>query len=232
MRFSQKLQVGKLIKRYKRFLADIQLDSGEVITAHTPNSGSMKGLIRPGNKVFLLHHANPKRKLPYGWELVQVGKDLVGINTQWPNRLVEEGIVAGVIKELQGYSEIQRERKYGKNSRIDLLLKGPRRRDCYVEVKNVTLVEGGLAYFPDAVTERGRKHLMELSGVVAKGHRGVLCFVLQRSEGRAVLPADHIDPAYGQALRSAVGSGVEVIAYRAKVGREEIRLIQSVEVLV
>lgn len=230
MRYSQEMISGRLIKRYKRFLADVRLDSGEVITAHTPNSGSMMGLIEPGNRVYLIHHQNGKRKLPFAWEIVEVGKIKVGINTHLPNRLVEEAIENGVIRELQGYQNILREKKYGENSRIDLLLNGPKGEQCFVEVKNVTLVEKNTAYFPDAVTERGLKHLRELSSMVRGGHRAVLCFVLQRSDGNCIAPADHIDRKYGAGLRQAVKEGVEVIGYRAKVGLKEIRLFQSVPI--
>jgi sugar fermentation stimulation protein A len=230
MRFSQKLVSGRLIKRYKRFLADVRLDSGEIITAHTPNSGSMKGLIDPGNRVYLFHHKNTARKLPFAWEIVEVGGVKVGINTHLPNRLVEEAIENGVIGELQGYASIQREQKYGKNSRIDLLLNGRKGERCFVEVKNVTLVEQGVAYFPDAVTERGVKHLRELSLMVRQGHRAVLCYVLQRSDGKWIAPADRIDPEYGLALRQAVKKGVEVMGYRAQVRLREIRLVQTVPI--
>ena len=230
MRFSQTLISGRLIKRYKRFLADIRLDSGEIITAHTPNTGSMKGLTAPDNRVYLFHHQKSSRKMPFAWEIVEVDGVKVGINTHLPNRLVEEGIENGVIGELQGYEQIQREKNYGKNSRIDLLLCGAEGERCFVEVKNVTLVEGSVAYFPDAVTERGVKHLGELSRMVQGGHRAVLCYVLQRSDGSWIAPADHIDPDYGAALRQAVKKGVEVIGYRAKVGLEEIRLVQTVPI--
>jgi sugar fermentation stimulation protein A len=230
MRFSQPLISGTLLKRYKRFLADIRLDSGELITAHTANSGSMRGLTQAGNRVYLYHHQNSARKLPFAWEIVEVGNVKVGINTHLPNQLVQEAIENGVIAELQGYGQIQREKKYGKNSRIDLLLNDAKLGTCFVEVKNVTLVEQDIAYFPDAVTERGVKHLQELSQMVKEGHRAVLCYVLQRSDGRWIGPADHIDPDYGTALRQAAEQGVEIIGYRAEVGLKEIRLFQSVPV--
>jgi sugar fermentation stimulation protein A len=230
MKFTQTLIPGRLIKRYKRFLADIRLDSGEVITAHTPNSGSMLGLTGPGNRVYLFHHQNSHRKLPFAWEIVEVGRVKVGINTHLSNRLVEEGIQNGVITELHGYGTIEREKNYGENSRIDLLLGGSNREPCFVEVKNVTLVDGEIAYFPDAVTERGLKHLRELSQMARQGNRSVLCFVLQRSDGKWIAPADHIDPEYGVGLRLAARQGVEIIGYRAQVGLEEIRLFESVPI--
>ncbi len=222
---------GKLIKRYKRFLADIELEDGSMVTAHCPNSGSMRGCNRPGSPVMLSRSDNPTRKLAYTWELVQVDGHWVGLNTMLPNRLVEEAILNGTITELQGYARLRREVAYGsERSRIDLLLDGGLGR-CYVEVKNVTLVEDDRALFPDAVTERGQKHLRELQEVVQSGHRGVLLFTVQRGDGRAVAPADAIDPAYGRLLRKAVANGVEALAYRAMVQPEEIRLTERLPVL-
>jgi sugar fermentation stimulation protein A len=215
---------GRLIKRYKRFLADIELEDGSVVTAHCPNSGSMKGCDHPGAPVRLSVSNNPDRKLPYTWELVMINDYWVGLNTMLPNRLTEEGILDGTISELQGYDRLRREVPYGsERSRIDLLLERADGR-CFVEVKNVTMVEGELALFPDAVTERGQKHLRELMEVVANGDRGVIVFTVQRGDGLAVAPADLIDPAYGKLLRKAVEHGVEALAYRALVTPEEIRL--------
>lgn len=230
MKFSQDLIEGRLLKRYKRFLADIELAGGEVVTAHTANSGSMKGLTQEGNRVWLSRSNNPKRKLPYTWEIVEVDGIAVGINTHLPNHLVEEAIRGGVLKELQGYDCVEREKKYGENSRIDILLREGKAPDCYVEVKNVTLVEGREALFPDAVTGRGQKHLKELMGMVQKGKRAVLCFVLQRSDGQSVGPADHIDPEYGRLLRESQQAGVEILAYRARVSPQEIALDHAVPI--
>jgi len=230
MKFSQPLISGTLIQRYKRFLADIRLESGAVVTAHTANSGSMMGLTAPGNRVYLSSHDSPNRKLKYAWEIVEVGPILVGINTSVPNRLVEEGIPMGFLKELRGYGEIRREVPYGKNSRVDLLLSNGEREKCYVEVKNVTLVEKEKAFFPDAVSERGQKHLLELAEVVKKGHRAVLFYVLQRNDSKVIAPADHIDGEYGKILRKVVKKGVEVIAYQARVTPEEIVLTERVGV--
>jgi sugar fermentation stimulation protein A len=230
MKFSRPLISGKLIQRYKRFLADVQLDSGEVVTAHTANSGSMMGLTSPGNQVFLSYEDKATRKLHYSWEIVRSGSTLVGVNTSLPNKLVEEGIPLGVIKELRGYGEIRREVPYGKNSRIDLLLSKGGKAKCFVEVKNVTLVEEGKALFPDAVSERGQKHLLELAEVVKQGHRAVLFYVLQRNDSKVVAPADHIDEEYGKILRMVAKNGVEVLAYQAQVTPEEIALTEKVEV--
>lgn len=222
---------GRLIKRYKRFLADIELEDGSMVTAHCPNSGSMLGCNRPGSPVMLSRSDNPTRKLAYTLELVQVDRWWVGLNTMLPNRLVEEAILNGTITELQGYARLRREVAYGsERSRIDLLLEGEQGR-CYVEVKNVTLVEDDRALFPDAVTERGQKHLRELQEVVQSGHRGVILFTVQRGDGRAVAPADATDPAYGRLLRKAVANGVEPLAYRAMVQPEEIRLTERLPVL-
>lgn len=215
---------GKLIKRYKRFLADIELADGSVVTAHCPNSGSMLGCNLPGMPVLLSISSNPKRTLAHTWELVQVDGYWVGLNTMLPNRLAEEAILDGTIAELQGYPALRREVAYGsERSRIDILLEGDGRR-CYVEVKNVTLVENGLALFPDAVTLRGQKHLRELMEVVRNGDRGLLLFTVQRGDGNAVASADRIDPEYGRLLREAVVNGVEALAYRAEVTPEQIRL--------
>lgn len=222
---------GTLIKRYKRFLADITLADGSMVTAHCPNSGSMLGCNLPGSPVMLSQSPNPNRKLAYTWELVQVGGYWIGLNTMLPNRLAEEAILNGTISELQGYGQLRREVPYGsERSRIDLLLEGSQGR-CYVEVKNVTLVEGELALFPDAVTERGQKHLRELMEVVRNGDRGIILFTVQRGDGKAVAPADRIDPAYGRLLREAVRNGVEALAYRASVQPEEIRLTDRLAVL-
>lgn len=222
---------GTLIRRYKRFLADIELADGTVVTAHCPNSGSMKGCDLPGSQVMLSLSDNPKRKLAYTWELVQINGFWVGLNTMLPNYLTEEGIKNGTIKELQGYTKIRREVAYGsERSRIDLLLSGDR-EDCYVEVKNVTLVENDKALFPDAVTARGQKHLRELMEVVAAGGRGVIFFTVQRGDGQLVSPADDIDTEYGRLLRQAVQSGVEALAYRAEVTPQQIKLVKRLPVV-
>lgn len=225
MKFEQALLPGTLIKRYKRFLADVELDSGRVVTAHTPNTGSMLGCCEPGSRVWLSDSGNPDRKYPLSWELVETAPGvLVGINTGLPNKLVEEGVSAGVITELQGYAGIRREVRYGmEKSRIDLLLHGPGTPDCYVEVKNVTLAQDGIGYFPDAVSERGSKHLRELAEVVAAGKRGIIFFCIQRKDVNEFRPADTIDRKYGDTLRLVIGSGVEALAWRAAVSPEEIR---------
>jgi sugar fermentation stimulation protein A len=230
MKLPEPLFHGTLIRRYKRFLADVELDDGSLVTAHTPNTGSMQGCARPGSRVLLSKSGNPARKYQHSWELVHTDGIWVGINTLLPNRLVREGIENGTIAELGGYREIRAEVAYGTGSRIDLLLSGGA-ANCYVEVKNVTLVDNGCALFPDAVSARGQKHLRELMEVVRQGHRGVNLFVVQRGDGESVSPADAIDPAYGALLREAAQAGVELLAYRAVVTRTEILLSQSLPVL-
>lgn len=226
MRFNQALIQGTLIKRYKRFLADVERDDGSIVTAHTPNTGSMLGCCEPGSRVWLSNSDNPKRKYTLSWELVEaVPGVLVGINTGLPNKLVREGIQDGTIKELQGYDAIRQEIRYGaESSRIDLLLEGGGKPDCYVEIKNVTLAQESIGYFPDAVSERGSKHLRELAEVAAAGKRAVICFCVQRKDVIEVRPADNIDGIYGATLRQAIDAGVQAIAWRAYVSVDEIRI--------
>ena len=229
MRFSQPLVRGRLLRRYKRFLADIELDGGEIVTAHCANPGSMLGLKDPGISAWLSKSDNPKRKLAWSLEVVEVdagrGPTLVGINTGHPNRLVEDAITAGAIAELTGYETLRREVKYGKNSRIDLLLSNDGTPDCYVEVKNVHLVrEPGLAEFPDSVTARGAKHLDELSDMVKQGARAAMFYLVQRGDTERVMIARDIDPVYGEALDRARKAGVEVVAYGCEVTAEGIEV--------
>lgn len=228
MEFPDPLLRGSLIKRYKRFLADVTLDSGEAVTAHCANSGSMLSVNAPGSEVWLSPARNPERKLRYTWEMIRIGKGLVGINTGHPNGLVAEAVKAGAIPELAGYASIRREVKYGRNSRIDLLLEGNGRPACYVEVKNVTMRRGTAAdspaEFPDAVTERGAKHLDELAAMVAAGHRAAMLFLVQREDCPAFTVAADIDPAYAEGLARARAGGVEALCYGCKLSPEEIVL--------
>ena len=225
------LTPGTLIKRYKRFLADIELEDGSTVTVHCPNSGSMKGCAAPGSPVLLSRSSNQGRKYPLTWELVQVNSFWVGINTARPNGLVHEAIGNGTVTELQGYTSIRPEVPYGEHSRIDLLLEGPA-GCCFVEVKNATMIDSNRALFPDAVTTRGQKHLNELMRVVREGNRGVIFFTVQRGDCESVSPADGIDPEYGRLLRMALSCGVEAFAYRALITPEEILLTRRLPVIV
>lgn len=233
MRYDTPLLEGRLLRRYLRFLADVELADGSVITAHTPNTGSLAGCCTPGARVWLRDTGSTTRKYRHSWELVEPRPGiLVGINTGLPPALVREALAARRVRELAGYGEVRAEVKYGReNSRIDLLLRDARRPDCYVEVKNVTLAEQRAAYFPDAVSERAAKHLRELEHVVKSGGRGVIFFCVQRGDVREVRPADHVDPAYGKALRRALARGVEAVAYAARVTPVEIRLQKRLAVV-
>jgi sugar fermentation stimulation protein A len=230
LQLPQPLFHGTLIRRYQRFLADVELDDGSLVTAHTPNTGSMMGCAVPGNRVVLSKSCNPGRKYPHSWELVHADGFWVGINTLLPNHLVREGIVNGTVAELSGYTGIRSEVRYGDGSRIDLLLSGPSGL-CYVEVKNVTLVQEGSALFPDAVSARGQKHLRELMEVVRQGHRAVNFYVVQRGDGERVSPAYAIDPGYGKLMKEAAQAGVELLAYRATVTDTQISLTDRLPVL-
>jgi len=231
MEFPAPLVTGRLIRRYKRFLADVELDTGEMVTAHCANPGSMMGLNDPGNPVWLSQSDNPNRKLKYSWELLSVDGAMVGINTAHPNRLVEEAISGGIISELAGYGAMRREVKYGKNSRIDILLSDENRPDCYVEVKNVHLLrQPRLAEFPDSVTTRGAKHLVELSDMVAEGKRAVMVYLVQRDDADEFAFARDIDPGYGDAFDLARKAGVEAIAYRCRLSPSEIVVTEPVPI--
>ncbi|WP_321339572.1 DNA/RNA nuclease SfsA [Breoghania sp.] len=215
---------GRLIKRYKRFLADVELADGSTITAHCANPGSMMGISAPGNPVWLSVSDNPKRKLSHSWELVEVEGVLIGVSTARPNALVEEAILAGVIPELSGYETLRREVKYGKNSRVDILLEDAQKPLTYVEVKNVHMMrEKGLAEFPDAVTARGAKHLVELGDMVEAGHRAVMVYLVQYPGCERLRFARDIDPAYGAAFDGAKARGVEAVAVVCDISQEEIR---------
>ena len=226
MKFPTPLLQGRLIRRYKRFLSDIELDTGERVTAHVANPGAMTGLAEPGMEVWLSRSDNPKRKLAFSWELVRVGRALVGVNTSLPNRLVEEALGSGAIKELAEYGSVRREVRHGENSRIDFLLREKGLPDCWLEVKNVHLKRGALAQFPDSVTARGTKHLHELSDVVAQGGRAAMLYVVQRTDCKTFSIAADIDPAYAAALTEARRKGVETLCYVCKIRRDGIRLDQ------
>lgn len=228
MKFPDPLIAGRLVKRYKRFMADVTLKDGTVVTAHCANSGSMLGVCEPDADVWLSPARNPDRKLKYTWELIRVGKTLVGINTSLANKLVLEAIEAGHVPELSGYDKILGEVKYGKNSRIDFLLEGGGGPPCYVEIKNVTmkrdLSPAAPVEFPDAVTTRGTKHLRELSAMARQGRRAVMFYLVQRQDGPAFAVAGDIDPDYAAALKTAMKAGVEVLCYSCKLTETEIIL--------
>jgi sugar fermentation stimulation protein A len=214
---------GTLIARVNRFVADVRLDTGETIAAHCPNSGSMAGCCEPGRPVYLSRSDNPRRRLAFTWELIEMPDSLVGVNTLVPNRLVKRSIETGVVPELAGYAHIRPEARVG-NSRLDLLLTGDGSPPCYVEVKNCTLVIERGAYFPDAVTSRGTKHLHELMLIAAEGMRAVMFFLTQRSDAEWFHPADHVDPVYGATLREAVSNGVELLCYDCRMDTTSIAL--------
>lgn len=228
MQFDKPLQEATLIKRYKRFLADVKLDDGEELTVHCANSGAMTSCSDPGSRVLISDSGNAKRKLRHSLEMVRVGRIWVGVNTMNPNRAVEGFVRRRRIPELTGYDGVRREVKYGREgrSRIDLLLTSTQaeRPDCYVEIKNSTLRVGDHVAFPDAVTERGRKHLLELEAEVAAGQRAVLFFFVGRADVQRWRPADEVDPAYGETLRQVAAAGVELLAYRMRFSRRGIAL--------
>jgi sugar fermentation stimulation protein A len=224
MRFPRPLVRGVLLRRYKRFLADIRLLDGIETTAHCANPGSMLGLAEPGMEVWLLPHADPKRKLAWSWELVRARDHLVGINTAHPNRLADEAIAAGRIPALAGYASCRREQRYGQGSRIDLLLEAAGRPICYVEVKNAHLRRGEFAEFPDSVTARGAKHLAELAAMKAAGHRAVMLYVVQRADCRSFRIAADIDAVYDLAFREARAAGVEMLCYYCAVNLDGIEI--------
>jgi sugar fermentation stimulation protein A len=236
MRYPAPLMPATLVRRYKRFLADVMLPSGETVTVHCANPGAMIGLNVPGARVWLSLSNNPKRKLGHSWELIEVdlggGAELVGINTSLPNALAGEAIAAGIIPELAGYASIRREVKYGKNSRVDFLLEHPARPPCYVEIKNVHLMRRpGLAEFPDAVTKRGAKHLVELGAMVAAGARAVMLYLVQIGSAERFALARDIDPAYGAAFDTARALGVEAIARRCRLTRQGIEVAEAIDIV-
>ncbi len=222
MKFPDPLVRGRLIVRYKRFLADVSLADGREVTAHVANPGAMTGLAEPGSVVWLSPARNPARKLRWSWELVCVGGGLVGVNTAWPNAIAAEAIGAGRIPELAGYARLRREVRYGRNSRIDLLLDDDARGACYVEVKNVHLQRGLSAAFPDAVTKRGAKHMAELADMAAAGHRAVVLYLVQRADCEDFRVAGDIDPAYDAAFTAARAADVEAVCYACRMSTQAI----------
>ncbi|WP_217476421.1 DNA/RNA nuclease SfsA [Stutzerimonas stutzeri] len=235
MRFTTPLEQGRLVRRYKRFLADVITDEGEHLCIHCPNTGSMLNCMGEGARVWFQRNSDPKRKLPGTWELVETPQGrLACVNTARANRLVEEALLAGVISELVGFTALKREVAYGvENSRVDFRLDYPA-GPAFVEVKSVTLGFGdtAVAAFPDAVTTRGARHLRELAALAREGIRAVQLYCVNLSGIEAVRPASEIDPLYAEALREAAAAGVEVLAYGAELTAQEIRLAHRLPVII
>jgi sugar fermentation stimulation protein A len=235
MLFPGPLSRGTLIRRYKRFLADIHLDDGSAITASCPNTGTMMGLCDPGATVWLSRHASKTRKYAHRWELTEQdlgdGPQLIGINTGLPNKIVEEAVTASAIAELSSYPSMRREVNYGVNSRIDLLLERPLAERCYVEIKNVHLSrQSGLAEFPDCVSERAAKHLVELAEMVRQGHRAVMLYLIQRGDVDRFQLASDLDPAYAAGFAVARKAGVEMLAYACDVSTTQVTLTRRIPI--
>lgn len=224
VRYDLPLLHGRLVRRYKRFLADVELDDGRALTVHCPNSGAMTSCMEPGCDVVLSDSNNPKRKLRYTWELSRMGRTWVGVHSARANHWAAHFIQSGAIKELQGYSTLERERTYGRH-RLDIRLSAPDRPQAWVEVKFCTLRVGHRAAFPDGVSERGRRHLETLAGIAESGQRAVALFLVGRNDCEAWRPADEIDPAYGRALRQAVDTGVELLVYRLRMSPKGAELV-------
>ncbi len=234
MKFQTPLIKATLIRRYKRFLADVELADGREITVHCPNPGAMLGVNTPGSCVWISDSNNPKRKLRYTLELIELRERdnvLVGINTNMANKIAEEAIISCKFKQLGQFEQLHREVKYGENSRIDFLLSSQGARDLYIEVKSITMQRhNNIHEFPDGVTERGRKHLMELSNMVASGHRAMMIYLIQREDGNKFSLARDIDPSYAAAFDAAVSAGVEAIAIQCKISPEEIVADKAIEI--
>ncbi|WP_321373502.1 DNA/RNA nuclease SfsA [uncultured Draconibacterium sp.] len=225
MKFEKELVHGKLIKRYKRFLTDVELDTGEIVVAHCTNSGSMKSCLENGAEVYLTPVDDPKRKTKFTWEMIKINNDWVGINTGNPNKLAYEAILNQQISGLNGYTTVKREVKFG-DSRFDVYAENENEK-CFVEVKNVSMKENEYALFPDAVTTRGQKHLKTLIDVKKQGMRAVMLYIIQRSDVRIFAPAKEIDPNYASLLKKAAGAGVEIFPMQASVTPEQITLVRK-----
>ncbi|EPL8005255.1 DNA/RNA nuclease SfsA [Klebsiella aerogenes] len=232
MLFTPPLQSATLIKRYKRFLADVVTPEGQELTLHCPNTGAMTGCAAPGDTVWYSTSDNPKRKYAHTWELTETQQGaVICVNTLRANTLAKEAVLAGNVPELAGYNILKSEVKYGEeNSRIDLMLQAEGRRNCYIEVKSVTLAEKEYGYFPDAVTARGQKHLRELMSVAAAGHRAVILFAVLHSAIDRFSPAHHIDAKYAQLLIEAQEKGVEILAWKAELSTKMMTLNKPIAV--
>ncbi len=225
IKFKTPLISGTLIKRYKRFLAQILLDSGDIVTAHCPNPGSMKGLAIEGEKVWLEKSFNPKAKLAYGWRLSELeNKSFVVVDTTLANKVIFNALLRGEIRALHSYDRIKPEIKYGRNSRLDFLLESTSSRSCYLEVKSISLADGSTALFPDSITKRGAKHLRELSDITSQGSRAIIFYLVQRTDVSQWDLACDIDEAYCKAFKEATFKGVEVMAFRSNISTEGIQV--------
>lgn len=233
MRFQTPLVPGRLIRRYNRFLSDIRLDTGDIVKAHCPNPGSMMGLKAEGLKVWLEPNDDPKKKLSYGWRLVEFENGhWAGVDTSVPNRVVKDALQAGRISEVAAYKTVRPEVKYGTNSRVDFLLAQDGLPDAYVEVKNVHLLrEDDWAEFPDSVTTRGAKHLDELSRMVAEGHRAVMLYLVQRTDCARLKMAADLDPGYAAAFAKAHAAGVEMLCYDTRISAEGVQIARALPVV-
>ena len=231
MKFTEPLVQATLLKRYKRFLADMKFPSGEIVTAHVANPGAMTGLKEPGSEVWVSPAQNPARKLRWSWELIRIGDSLVGINTSHPNSIVAEAINNNKIRTLSGYPKLRREVKYGESSRIDILLEKSSGEKCFVEIKNVHLKRGKSAEFPDSVTTRGAKHLRELSNMVKLGHRAVMVYLVQREDCATFKIAKDIDPSYHDAFVKATNSGVEHLCYSCRLTTKSICIDKRIRMI-
>lgn len=233
MRFQTPLAPARLIRRYKRFLCDVRLEAdGREVVAHCPNPGSMLGLAEPGMRIWLEPNDDPRKKLKFGWRLAELeAGNMAGIDTAVPNRVVKEALQARAIPELAGYGTVKPEVKYGASSRVDFLLTEPGLPDAYVEVKNVHLRRtGALAEFPDCVTERGARHLVELSNMVAAGHRAVMLYLVQRTDCSSFTLARDLDPGYGLAFDAAHAVGVEAICHGTRISTEAVSLAEALPI--
>ena len=230
MKFENNLVKGKLIRRYKRFLADVELADGTVVVAHCTNSGSMKTCIEEGAPVYLSPAKDPNRKTKFTWEMIFINGAWIGINTMIPNKLAFDAIKNDEIEKLRGYTTVKREVKFG-DSRFDIYAENETEK-CFVEVKNVTMKVANSALFPDAVTTRGRKHLETLIEVKKQGMRAVMLYIIQRMDVDTFGPAEDIDPEYAKSLRKAITNGVEVIAVQAKVSPEGIEIVKELNVII
>ena len=223
MDFSPPLIPARLVRRYKRFLFDALLEDGRAITGFCPNTGSMRGLTEPGSRIWLSRHEAATRKYAHALELVEADGTVVGVNTALPNRLAEEAVRVGLVPELSGFSTLKREQRYGRNSRIDILLQDETRGSVHVEVKNVHFIrEAGVAEFPDSVTTRGAKHLDELAELAGAGKRAAMLFVIQRADCDRLKICADLDPGYGRAFARAISLGVEAYAVRCRLDPSKI----------